>query len=259
VDAVLSGKVVLVTGGAGAIGFEICAQALEAGATVVVNSRKQDRCEAAVARLLQRVPGAQALAMAADTTDYAACVQLVADIEARAGRLDGVVHCAVSAPHGVTGKFEQTDPAQYPALMVQSICNLMNICHAALPALKRAGGGSIVAFSSDAGKVAAPNQTMIGSTRAAAMMFIRSLALEASAHNVRCNCVSPTFVKDTPVYDYIMDQDPAFGRAARATSRAKLGLPTPGELAALTLFLCGPGSAHMTGQVISVNGGLNAA
>lgn len=255
----LSGRVALVTGGAGAIGFDICAQFAAAGAAVVVNGRKLEKCEAAAVRLRELYPKVTVLALAADLTDHAACVALVAETEAALGRLDAAVHCAVSAPPGIVGRFEQTDPAQFPALMQQAICTLMNLCHAALPALRRAGGGSIVAFGSDAGKVAAPNQTMIGATRAGAMMFIRSLALEASADAIRCNCISPTFVRDTPVYQHMMDADGGSGRAARATSRAKLGLPTPGELAALTVFLCGPSAAHLTGQVISVNGGLTAA
>lgn len=255
----LAGKTYLVTGGAGAIGFEVCAQLLDAGAKVVVNGRDGARCREAADRLNASRAQEGALGVAADVGDYAACVRLVSDAEAWGGRLDGAVHCAVSGPGGITGRFEQTDPAAYSALMDQSVCTLLNLCHAMLPALKRAGGGSLVAFSSDAGKVAAPNQTLIGATRAAAMMFMRTLALEVSAYGVRSNCISPTFVADTPVYDRMLALDPQSGRAARAVSRAKLGLPTPGELAALTVFLCGPAGAHLTGQVISVNGGLSAA
>jgi 3-oxoacyl-[acyl-carrier protein] reductase len=254
----LTGRVVLVTGGAGAIGFEICAQLAAAGASVVINGRGIGRCEAAVTRLRELWPGTPAVGLAADLTHYTACARLIAESESAFGRIDAVVHCAASAPPGITGPFEGTDPNQYTALMQQSLCTLMNLCHAAIPALRRAGGGSIVAFSSDAGKMAAPNQTMIGSTRAGAMMFIRSLALEVSAAAIRCNCISPTFVQDTPIYHRMMEAGGS-GRAARATARAKLGLPTPGDLAALTVFLCGPAGAHLTGQVISVNGGVTAA
>jgi 3-oxoacyl-[acyl-carrier protein] reductase len=255
----LSGSVVLVTGGAGAIGFESCAQLVAAKATVVVNGRNADRVEAAVTRLRERYPGAKVLALAADVADYAACAALIAEVEATAGRLDGLVHSAVSGTPGVNGPFEQTDPGQYAALMQNSLGTLFNISHASLPALRRAGGGSIVAFSSDAGKVAAPTQTLTGATRAGAMMFVRSLALEASAYRIRCNCISPTFVQGTPIYDRMLALNPTAGRAARALSRAKLGLPTPADIAALTVFLCSREAAHLTGQVISINGGLSAA
>ncbi|HEY3696135.1 SDR family NAD(P)-dependent oxidoreductase [Phenylobacterium sp.] len=255
----MTGHVVLVTGGAGAIGLETCAQFLAANAAVVVNGRDAGRCEAAAVQLRGRFPGARVFALAADVSDYAASAALVADVEAAAGRLDGLVHSATGGAPGVLGKFEQTDPAQYLTLMQRSLCTLLNICHAALPALRRAGGGAIVALSSDSGKIAAPNQTLQGATRAGAMMFIRSLALEASADAIRCNCVSPTFVQGTPIFDRMLAQDPQSGRAARAASRAKLGLPTASDIAALTVFLCSPAGAHLTGQVISVNGGLSAA
>jgi NAD(P)-dependent dehydrogenase (short-subunit alcohol dehydrogenase family) len=248
----------LVTGGAGAIGFETCSQLLAANATVVVNGRNADRNQAAAAQLRADFGGARVFPMAADLADYSACAALVAEVEATAGRIDGVIHSAVTGTPGVMGPFEHTDPAGYTALMQNSLCTLLNICHAALPALRRAGGGSIVAFSSDAGKVAAPNQTLTGATRAGAMMFIRSLALEVSAYGVRCNCISPTFVQGTPIYDRMLALDPTSGRAARATSRAKLGLPTASDIAALTVFLCSRAGAHLTGQVISVNGGLSA-
>jgi NAD(P)-dependent dehydrogenase (short-subunit alcohol dehydrogenase family) len=255
----LAGQVVIVTGGAGGIGLEVCAQASAAGASVVVNGRNLERCEAAATGLRDRNAEGVFLPLAADLTHYADCVRLIAETSAAFGRVDAIVHSAVSGPPGVSGRFETTDPSQYPALMVQSLCTLMNLCHAALPALKEAGGGSIVAISSDAGKVAAPNQTMTGTTRAGAMMFIRTLALEVSAYAIRSNCISPTFVRDTPIYDRMMAADGGSGRAARATSRAKLGLPSPADLAALTVFLCSPAAAHLTGQVISVNGGLTAA
>lgn len=250
-------QVAIVTGGAGVIGSETAVQLAAAGWAVVINGRDPQRCDAAAERLRARFPDAAVLPVVADLTDYAACQRLVAETEAAFGRLDAVIHCAMSSPPGLTGLFEGTDPAQYEALMRMTVCNVMYLCRAALPALARAGGGAIVAFPSDSGKVAAPNQTMVGTTRAAVMMFMRSLALEASAQKVRCNCIAPTYV-DTPALRRALD-GPHAGRIAKATAKARLGLPTPEELAALAVFLCSPAAAHLTGQVISVNGGLSAA
>ena len=254
----LSGRAAIVTGGVGTIGFETAAQLAEAGAAVVVNGRDQARCDAAVERLRVRVPSVQALALAADVSTYESCVEVVSRAETAFGRLDFLIHCALSPIQGLAGTFEQTDPAKYAALMQQAICAPMYLCRAALPTMKRAGGGAIVAFPSDAGKVAAPNQTMVGATRAAVMMFMRSLALETGAHAIRCNCIAPTYV-DTPGLREAMQTGPHAQRIAKAAARAKLGLPTPAELAALAVFLCSPAAAHLTGQVISVNGGLSAA
>jgi 3-oxoacyl-[acyl-carrier protein] reductase len=135
---------------------------------------------------------------------------------------------------------------------------LFNLCHVAAPDIAASGGGSIVTLASDSGRVAAPNQTMVGASRAAIMMFSRSLSLEVAASGVRVNCISTSFVKDTPVYDQVM-AGPAASRARTAERRAGLGLPGPDDIAALALFLCSDASRHLTGQVISVNGGVSAA
>jgi 3-oxoacyl-[acyl-carrier protein] reductase len=254
----LEGKVVLVTGGAGSIGFEAAAQLAEAGAAVVLNGRSRDRLEAAAERLGARAPAARVLVAPAELADFQACVAMFEEVRTAFGRLDGLVHSAVGGPPGATGLFEETEPASYTGFLEQSITTLLNLCRAGLPLLKDSGGGGIVAISSDAGKVAAPRQTMIGATRAAAMMFTRTLALEVSGYGIRCNCVAPTFVAGTASYERFMAADGG-GRAARATARARLGLPTKEEVAALVVFLLSPQTAHLTGQVISVNGGLSAA
>jgi 3-oxoacyl-[acyl-carrier protein] reductase len=254
----IAGRTAIVTGGAGLIGFETAVQFACAGASVVLNGRDAARCEAAAKRLRQKVPGARAEVIAVDVSDFANCLDLVARSEVAFGRVDFLIHCALSPIPGLAGPFETTDPALYATLMQQEICAPMYLARAVLPAMRRAGGGVIVAFPSDAGNVAAPNQTMVGATRAAVMMFMRSLALEASADAIRCNCIAPTYV-DSPGLRQAMQSGAHAQRITKAVARAKLGLPTPHELAALALFLCSPAAMHITGQVISVNGGLHAA
>ena len=83
------------------------------------------------------------------------------------------------------------------------------------------------------------------------MTFVRNLALEVSRHGVRVHCISPSFVADTPVFEKHA------ARAGTAFDRAGLGLPTPKDIAPMALFLCSPGAAKITGQIISINGGLN--
>jgi 3-oxoacyl-[acyl-carrier protein] reductase len=253
----LRGRAALVTGGAGRIGLETALQFAAAGGAVAINGRDPARLEAAARRIRERAPDAKVATLAADVTDPAACARLIAETEARLGRLDALVHCAMAPSPDLAGPFHATDPGLYAGMMLKTICAVMYVCHAALPALKRAGGGAIVAFPSDAGKTPAPNQTMVGATRAAVMAFFRNLALEASADAVRCNCIAPTYVDSPELRDALAG--PHASRIAKAAARARLGLPTPAELAALAVFLCGPAGAHLTGQVISVNGGLNAS
>lgn len=253
----LRGRGMLVTGGAGHIGMETALQFVAAGGAVAINGRNLARLEAVAKYIRAQASDAKVVALAADVTDPAACARLVAEAEAELGRLDALVHCAMAPSPELAGPFHATDPSLYAGMMLKTVCAAMYVVHAALPPLKRGGGGAIVAFPSDAGKTPAPNQTMVGATRAAVMAFFRNLALEASADAIRCNCIAPTYV-DSPEMRAAL-AGPHAARIAKATARARLGLPTAEELAALAVFLCGPAGAHLTGQVISVNGGLNAS
>ena len=95
-------------------------------------------------------------------------------------------------------------------------------------------------------------QSLIGAAFGGIMAFVRNLSLELGRQGVRIHCLSPSFVAGTPVYEKHAE------RFESAKARAGLGLPTPKDIAPLALFLCSPGAAKITGQIISINGGLNA-
>ena len=124
--------------------------------------------------------------------------------------------------------------------------------HSFIEADVAARGGTIIGFASDAGRFAAPRQAVIGAAFAGVMGFVRNLAMEVGRNGVRVHCLSPSFVADTPAYAMHAD------RAGSAIARAGLGLPSPADIAPMALFLCSPGAAKITGQIISINGGLNA-
>jgi NAD(P)-dependent dehydrogenase (short-subunit alcohol dehydrogenase family) len=89
--------------------------------------------------------------------------------------------------------------------------------------------------------------------RAAEIGFIRNLAVEAARDGIRAHCISPSYVDGSEIVRRIGSE-----RMAKAAKRAGLGLPTAEDIAPITVFLCGPGARRITGQVISINGGLNA-
>ena len=245
------GSVILVTGASGAIGFEIAAQAAAAGAVVAMHGSRPETVAAAMERLVQRVPDARLIAAPADFREEQAIAAMVGHVVATAGRLDAVVHCGITGATGVAGPLATADPAQmgrHAALVLGSFAQL---CHAALPHLAQQGG-TIVGFASDAGKFASPRQAVIGAAFGGIMTFVRNLALEVARQGVRVHCISPSFVAETPVFEAHA------ARAGAARDRAGLGLPTPADIAPMVLFLCGTGAAKITGQVISINGGLNA-
>ena len=244
-------KVMLIAGGTGSIGGAIASRALGDGWTVALHGRSTASVELALRRLRdhERCTG-----FAADlrATSHQ---ELIDRVTARWGCIHAAVDCVSGGPAGVAGRFAQTDPRSYGELCDFSIAHVQRFAHATLPWLQRQGG-TLIAFASDAGRFAAPDQSMIATSRAAIMAFVRNLALEAAHDGVRAHCISPGYVEGTESFRRMESQGST--RIAAARRKAGLGLPTPADIAPLVLFLCGEDARRITGQVISVNGGLNA-
>jgi NAD(P)-dependent dehydrogenase (short-subunit alcohol dehydrogenase family) len=176
---------------------------------------------------------------------------MVAKVAEQGSRLDAVIHCGITGAGGVTGPFAKATAANFEAHAGRVIGTFQRLAQAALPYLAKQGG-TLITFASDAGRFAAPRQALVGAAFGGLMTFVRNLSMEVGRQGVRVHCISPSFVADTPVFALHA------ARADAAQERAGLGLPTPADIAPLALFLCGPGATKITGQIISVNGGLNA-
>lgn len=249
------GAVILVTGASGSIGYEIAAQAAAAGAVVGVHGSRPDTVDKTLARLKARTAEATLIAAPGDFRQPGSVAAVVEAVAEAGGKLDAVIHCAMAgAGANTAGAFEQTDPANYGQLAATILGVFEQLCFAALPHLGRQGG-TIVGFASDAGRFAATRQSVLGGVYGGVMSFTRNLALEVAPRGVRVHCLSPSFVEDTRIFERFVQSGT---RAGSARDRAGLGLPTPQDIAPMALFLCGPGARRITGQVISINGGLNA-
>jgi 3-oxoacyl-[acyl-carrier protein] reductase len=250
---VTPGMVILVTGATGAIGFEIAKQAAIGGAIVAVHGSRVESVATAIDRLRAEVTDAALIAAPADFKAEGAVEAMVAKVASEATRLDAVIHCGITGAPGSTGFFKKTSPESFGPMAALVLGTFERLCHATFPHLARQGG-AIVTFASDAGRYAAPRQTILGGVYGGLMTFVRNLAVEAARDGIRVHCISPSYVRDTPIFE----RHGAGGRGETAAARAGLGLPTPKDIAPLALFLCGPDAAKITGQIISVNGGLNA-
>lgn len=237
-------KVMLVAGGTGSVGSAVARAAMAEGWSVAVHGRSAEK--------LAALAGATGITL--DIHAEGAAQRLVGETIDRLGRIDAVIDCTATGPSGgrLTGLFKDTTPDLYGAFYDLSAAWFQRLAHAAYPHLARQGG-TLIAFISDAGRFAAPNQTVIGAARAATIGFVRNLAVEAARDGIRAHCISPSYVAQSETARK-MGSD----RMAKAAARAGLGLPTAEDIAPLALFLCGHGAAKITGQVISVNGGLNA-
>ena len=258
-DFIVPGHVILVTGATGGIGSEIAAAAAEAGAVVGVHGSRAETVDAAVAHIRERAPGARLIAAPGDFRESGEIGRVVDLVAHEGGRLDAVIHCATAGRGGrTTGWFRQTEPADYGdhAAALLGTCQQVafaGIAHMATGA--GGGGGTFVTFASDAGRFAAARQSLVGAAFGGIMAFVRNLAMEVSRDGVRVHCISPSYVVDTPVFARFAGDG---SRAETAHKRAGLGLPSPKDIAPMALFLCSPSAAKITGQIISINGGLNA-
>jgi len=236
---------VLVTGSSRGIGRAI-ARCLHAhGVTVGVHGRDMADVQA-VCDALDDGHG-RTIALAADLSEPAAGAGLVRQFLDAAGRLDGLVN---NAGGGRAVAFRGLRIPQWRATFAVNLEALMSCCREAYVWMRQHGGGGIVNVASLAAH--GPGKWMgadYAASKAGVVSLTKSLAFEAARFGVRVNAVSPGFI-DT-------DMTAALSAEHRARLRIPMGrLGTPAEVAEAVLFLLGPRSSYVTGQVLHIDGGL---
>lgn len=242
-------KVLLIAGGSGSIGSAIARHALSHGWKVALHGRTQDKVEAAVTGLsyLGTIDG-----FLTDIWEEDAAETLVAEVAEQYGRIDAVIDCTTTSPVGIAGLFPETAPETFGDFLNVSVGWIERLAHASYDFLAQEGG-TLIAFVSNSGIFAAARQSLIGAAQAGVIGFVRNFAMDAAADGIRAHVLAPGFVEGT--YSAArLDAD----RTAKSGRRAGLGTPTADDIAPIALFLCGDGAAKITGQVININGGLNA-
>jgi len=244
----------LIAGGSGSIGSELAALAAAAEWRVALHGRTLEKNDSVRDAILKRVPRAAVSLHTADFRIPNEIQLLVASVVETHGRIDAIVDCSVTGPAGITGRFIDTNPAVFAEFAEQSVVAFQRLTHAALPWL-RVSHGSITALVSDAAIFSAPRQSLIGAMRGATVAFVRNLAKELAQEGIRINAISPSFVEGTSSVERL--ETASQRRLSKARQKAGLGLPSRTDVAQLALFLASATATRITGQVISINGGLN--
>lgn len=237
-----AGKVVLITGGARNLGRAMGVAFASAGASIAINARSQ-RAELTETLAAIEAAGGKAAAVVGDITDRAAVDRMVAVIVAKFGRLDVLVNNAVTH---ATKPFLDLSFEDWRAPISVTLDGAFHCTQAAVPAMIRAGGGSIVNMGGLFGHMPIANRAPTATAKAGLAGLTRALALELAEHNINVNYVAPgpaNTVRDSP-FKFDMTRIP-FGRFAE-----------PAEIVATVMMLCGRDGRFVTGQTIHVNGGL---
>jgi gluconate 5-dehydrogenase/3-oxoacyl-[acyl-carrier protein] reductase len=242
----------LIAGGSSGIGLACARAFIEAGATVRLVGRNRERGAAAAAEL-----GPKASFIQADCADPAQVERMAAEAAADMGRIDTLI-CSLGGTRLPELLFRQSLDDIRVSLN-HDLAPFLYVVRAVLPAMMAQGSGAVINIASDAGKVATPGESVIGANMAAIMQFTRGLAIEGKRNGIRANTITPSLVEGTPLTNRLMEEGTFAAKLfAKARPLAGLGPTFPEDLAALALFLAGPGAAKITGQAISVNGGISA-
>ncbi len=245
----LTGQRIAIVGGTAGIGFA-CAQAMQAaGATVVVIGRNAARGKAAAEAL-------NATFVQSDAGRPADAARMIEEATAAMGGLDVLLSGAGGDP---MPRLLRDIPLEELMQDVTGVLAPVILpARAAYDVMARQGHGAILLIASDAGKLATPGEAAIGTAMAGIAMFARAMAIEAKRQGIRVNTLTPSIVQGTPLYDKLMQNEFAARLFGKAEKMAHLGVTQPADIAHLAVFLASPAAARITGQTISVTGGISA-
>jgi len=254
----MTGRAVLIAGGTSGVGLATAQRFADDGdARIALIGRDGERGEKACAAVRAAHPGCAVHFVAGDANHAG---QAVAAATAARDLLDGVDVLVNSTTASYVPRLLRDTPVEEIASMLtdQALAPL-HLCRAVLPWMAERRSGAIVNVASDAAKVPTPGETVIGAAMAAIVTFTRTLAVEAKRDGVRVNAVTPSLIEGTATGDRAMAGGFSRKLFEKAKAQAHLGLTEVGDLAELIAFLAGPGAARITGQVVSVNGGISVA
>ncbi|GAA4232724.1 NAD(P)-dependent dehydrogenase (short-subunit alcohol dehydrogenase family) [Streptosporangium album] len=256
--SLLTGKTVLVSGVGPGLGRQIAGAACAAGASVMLGARSRDYLEEATAEL--RTASGKASFRVCDVTSDEQCHAVVQAVEEEFGGLDCVVNNAFAvAPHGLT--LENEDLDEWRQSFEVNFFGALGLTKAAIPALRRSGGGTVVFIGSQIVRRVFAGRGPYASSKAALLTASRVLAKEVGPYGIRVNTVVPGRMWGPSLRKYLDRLAVERGTSAETERQrmvADVALPslvTDEQCAGTVVFLASDLSAGITGQTIDVNAG----
>ncbi len=251
----LKDKVVLVTGGGGGIGAALCQGFARLGARVAV----LDRDAVGAGRIADAIrgEGGDALPCVADITDYERVCAVVAEVENELGPIDVLVNNA-GWDHGA--RFLDTTPTIWDKIIDINLKGPINLHHAVLSGMAGRGRGRIINIASDAGRVGSSGESVYSACKGGIIAFSKTIAREFARKQINVNvvCPGPT---DTSLFRDFAGTGESGAKLKAALEKAipfgRLGQPD--DIVGAVCFLASDDAAFITGQVMSVSGGLTMA
>jgi NAD(P)-dependent dehydrogenase (short-subunit alcohol dehydrogenase family) len=245
----LAGRTALVTGGGGEIGGAIALRFAAAGADVVIADISMEGARAVAARIMEA--GGRAIAVEADVSVATDAERAVAQAVTTFRQLTTLVNVAAAVTPD--GTVETLTLEQWNEALGVNFTGAFLMCKYAVPALRRAGGGTIINIASQLGQIGIAGRSPYSSTKAALIQFTKCLAIDHAADGIRANSLSPGGVDTARILRRFANRE----EANRARGPAYL-LGRPGradEIAAGALFLASEESSFMTGADLLLDGG----
>jgi 2-hydroxycyclohexanecarboxyl-CoA dehydrogenase len=250
----LHGKVALVTGGANGIGRAIAARLAEENCAVGILDLDAANAERVAADIVAR--GGRALAEVVDIGDYDAVGRAVDAAETRFGPIGILVN---NAGWDRAANFLDTDQALWEKVIRINLYGPLNVTRHVAARMAARGGGVIVNIASDAGRVGSSGEAVYSACKGGIIAFAKTLARELVAKNIRVNtvCPGPTDTAILRSFTEGPDGQKILEGLKRAIPMRRLG--EPGDYAGIVAFLASDDAAYITGQTVSVSGGLTMA
>ena len=248
----ISGKVAIVTGGNGGIGLGMALGIASCGANVAIAGRNAEKAVAALEAL--RALGIEAEFIAVDVTKKADCVRMIAETEARFGRVDILVNNAGTSIRKMPEEYSEDEWHQ---VLDTNLTSAFLCSQAAYPAMKRARGGKMINIGSMMSLFGAPYATPYASSKGGIVQMTRALATAWAKDNIQVNAVLPGWIDTDLTVRARQQVNGLHDSVEKRTPAGRWGAPP--DMSGVAAFLSTPASDFVTGTAIPVDGGLSIA